>query len=255
MASGPILVLFARPPVAGRTKTRLAASIGEAGANEIYRAFLLDSIELVRRLSSHGVRPAIAWSDPPSGAEVDAGGAGSSRVAAMEAAARQAAAPSSPPPGFDLAGFEVLAQQGDDLGQRMSNCIAALLARGHDRVAILGADTPSLPVRHVVRAFELLRDQDLVLGPTTDGGYYLIGARCVVPEIFRGIPWGTPRVLEETLKVLRIFGMPRILLPIWGDVDTEEDLAELRRSLGALPETDPTARCTRAALARLSPAE
>ena len=147
----------------------------------------------------------------------------------------------------------MLAQEGDDLGQRMSNCIAGLLARGHDRVAILGSDTPSLPVQHLVRAFELLRDQDLVLGPTTDGGYYLIGARCVVLEIFRGIPWGTPRVLDETLRLLRIFGMPRILLPAWSDVDVAEDLGVLRESLGSLPESDPSARHTRAALARLTP--
>lgn len=233
---GPILVLFARPPVPGRTKSRLAAAIGEASAFELYTGFLQDSIDLVRRLSPHGIRPALAWSEP---------------VAAVSPG--REAAPGPDP--ADLAGFEVMIQEGEDLGQRMSNCFATLLARGHDRVVIIGADTPSLPLDHLQRAFELLRDRDLVIGPSRDGGYYLIGARCVVPEIFRGIPWGTDRVLEETLTILKIFGMPRVLLPEWGDVDTSEDLEALRASLAGLDPSDPAARHTRAALARIPQAE
>jgi rSAM/selenodomain-associated transferase 1 len=227
-ASGPILVLFARPPREGEAKTRLASSLGPEQAHAIYVAFLRDSIELLRRVSPWGIRAAIAWSSEISDAE----------VAAL---------------GEDLRGIETLRQQGDDLGQRMSSCIADLLAAGHDRVAIIGADTPSLPVEILKRAFELLRDRDLVFGPSTDGGYYLIGARSVVPEIFRGIPWGTGTVLAETLRILKIFGLPRVLLPEWADVDTPADLERLRAGLAALPETDPVARHTRAALRTLPP--
>lgn len=219
-------MLFARPPRLGAVKTRIAAALGDAAALELHTALLRDSIDLLRRASQYGVRPAIAWSEP---AAVPGGGAGLDE---------------------DLAGFEVLLQEGDDLGQRMSNCIASLLARGHDRVVIVGSDTPSLPIEHVQRALVLLRDQDLVIGPSTDGGYYLIGARSVVPEIFRGIPWGTDRVLADTLAILKIFGIPRVLLPEWADVDTPGDVEALRASLARLDPSDPRARRTRALLAR-----
>lgn len=221
---GPIAVLFARPPAAGRTKTRLAAAIGEEAALALYTAFLLDSLEILRRLSPEGVRAGIAWAEPP------------------DATAARTFAP-------HLHGFEPMSQHGDDLGQRMSGAIADLLARGHDRVVLLGADTPSLPVEFVIRAFTLLRDRDLVIGPSTDGGYYLIGARAIVPEIFRKIPWGTDRVLPETLAILKILGLPRVLLPEWSDIDSAEDLQSLRLALADLGPDDPTARHTRAALA------
>lgn len=221
-SAGPILVLFARPPKRGEVKTRLAAELGAEKALALYRAFLLDSIDLLHRVSPHGIRPAIAWSD----------GAAAAGTEFAEV----------------LRGVAILEQQGDDLGQRMSGALADLLARGHDRVAIIGADTPSLPIEHVLRAFELLRDRDIVIGPSADGGYYLLGARHVVPEIFRGIPWGTERVLEETLKVLKILGLPRVTLPVWRDVDGPEGLEELRRNLAGLRENDPTARHTRQVL-------
>ena len=222
-STGAILVLFARPAREGQVKTRMAAELGPARALELYTAFLRDSIEILRRVSPWGVRASIAWSEAIPEEE----------IAAL---------------GENLDGIEILRQEGVDLGQRMSSCFADLLSRGHDRVVIIGADTPSLPVEIVGRAFELLRDQDLVFGPSTDGGYYLIGARAIVPEIFRGIPWGTDRVLEETLKLLKILGMSRVLLPPWSDIDTGADLASLRASLAALPASDPSARHTRAAL-------
>jgi hypothetical protein len=223
--SGAILVLFARPAVPGEVKSRLAASLGEALALDLYLAFLRDSIELLHRVSPRGIRPAIAWAAPVPGSG-----------AAL---------------GDGLGGVEVLVQEGEDLGQRMSNCIAELLSRGHDRVVLIGADTPSLPLETLYLAFDKLRDRDLVLGPSRDGGYYLLGARSVVPEIFRGIPWGTDRVLVETLRILKILGMAPFLLPAWSDVDTIEDLERLRDVLAGLPESDPTARHTRSVLARL----
>lgn len=219
-------MLFARPPKAGYVKTRLSASIGEARAIELYMAFLKDSIELLHRVSPRGVRAGIAWAESPG------------PLPMLEDA---------------LAGLDVLVQDGDDLGQRMSSCFADLLARGHDCVALIGTDTPSLPLAFLHQAFDLLKDRDLVFGPSTDGGYYLIGARSVVPEIFRGIEWGSNRVLEDTLKILKIFGLPRVLLPVWSDVDTVEDLEALRRSLATLPPNEPTAKHTRALLAEWPP--
>ena len=148
----------------------------------------------------------------------------------------------------DLGGFEIMEQQGEDLGQRMANCFAFLLARGHDRVVIIGSDTPSLPPEHIQEAFELIQGRDVVLGPARDGGYYLIGARCVIPEILKGISWGTNQVLRETLVILKILGLPRVLLPECLDVDTVEDLEALRVELSGLSSANTTARHTRSVL-------
>ena len=268
---GPILVLFARRPRPGAVKTRLAAEIGDAGALAIHTACVRDSIGILRRTSPFGIRPAIAWldeavadtpagdpavraTDPSSGSPVDPPPGPASRTGADQGSGA-ATAPAVAPALFteDLAGFEKLKQHGEDLGQRMLDCMASLLARGHDRVAILGSDTPSLPVEILKRAFEQLRGHDVVLGPCTDGGYYLIGARCVVPEIFRDIPWGTDRVLADTLTLLKILGIGKALLPPWSDVDTAADLRELRAALAALAPGDPTARHTRAALEQVLP--
>ena len=254
---GPILVLFARRPRPGAVKTRLAAEIGDAGALAIHTACVRDSIGILRRTSPFGIRPAIAWLDEgPAGAP----GEPSSAPAATPSSAPRAERSSSSlslagqvPFDEDLGGFEKLEQHGDDLGQRMLDCMASLLARGHDRVAIVGSDTPSLPVEILKRAFEQLRGHDVVVGPCTDGGYYLIGARCVVPEIFRDIPWGTDRVLADTLTLLKILGIGKALLPPWSDVDTAADLRELRAALAALAPGDPTARHTRAALEQVLP--
>lgn len=226
-ASGAILVLFARPPRSGAVKPRLAAGLGDARALALYTAFLRDSIALVRRVSPWGIRGAIAWSEPPTADEL-----------------RSLAEPLAEP----LDGVETLAQGEGDLGQRLSSTLAYLLSRGHDRVLIMGADTPSLPPETIKSASELLRDRDLVFGPATDGGYYLIGARAVFPEIFRDIPWGTDKVLSETLRILKIFGIPRVLLQPWSDVDTPEDLDKLAAELRDLPANDPAARFTRAVL-------
>lgn len=226
-SSGAILVLFARAPKLGEVKTRLAAAVGEEKALALYRAFLFDSIELMHRVSPRGIRPAIAWAGSPA----------------------EAGAPFADV----LGGVEILEQEGDDLGQRMAATFADLFARGHDRIAIIGADTPSLPVEYLLRAFDLLRDRDIVLGPSSDGGYYLLGARAVVPEIFRGMSWGSGKVLDETLKVLKILGLPRVLLPVWRDVDAPEDLKELRRSFAEMRDGDPSARHTRALLAEWPP--
>jgi hypothetical protein len=230
---GPILVLFARPPRLGVVKTRLAATLGEEAALDLYRAFLRDSIALMRSVASHGIRPAIFWSSREAADEPALG-----EIASLE----------------DLSGFEIGTQDGEDLGQRMSGCLARLFSRGHDRVALIGADTPTLPARQIVGAFGLLRDRDFVLGPSRDGGTYFIGARCVVPEVFQRVPWGTGTVYRETLSLLKILGYSHASLPEWSDVDTVDDLETLRRSLAEVSRPASAGRHTRAALERLSDA-
>src|SRR5262245_18954895 len=137
----------------------------------------------------------------------------------------------------------------------MQAALLDLLPRRYRRVVILGADSPTLPVKLVVKAVTALADRDVVLGPADDGGYYLLGARTVIPEMFRGIAWGGPRVYADTVRILKLLGAAPVELPPWHDVDTPEDLARLRAELAAWPppgaEGEAPPRETARALARI----
>jgi len=202
------LVVFAREPVAGRVKTRLARKIGEGAALALYRAFLEDVVALTEGVAER--RLLRVAGDPES----------------------LAALPIARAP-----------QEGADLGARMDHAIRASLGEGP--VAIIGSDSPTLPRELLVEAFARLQKHDVVLGPSADGGYWLIGARVAVPELFGGIAWGTPEVLPETLR--RLSGRSHSMLPSWYDVDEEADLEYLRLHLRSLPGG--VARATRRVLA------
>jgi glycosyltransferase A (GT-A) superfamily protein (DUF2064 family) len=122
-------------------------------------------------------------------------------------------------------GFGLLAQASGDLGDRLAACLAGLLAAGADRVAIVGADTPHIPPASYQRAFALLDEADVVLGPALDGGYYLVAAKAARPELFVGIPMGTEVVLSTTLARAARSGLGVVLLPPLRDLDRVEDLA------------------------------
>jgi rSAM/selenodomain-associated transferase 1 len=145
----------------------------------------------------------------------------------------------------------LLPQGEGDLGARMRRMATAALARA-SRVVIVGSDLPTLPPHLIEAAFAALRRRRIVLGPSLDGGYYLIGLRAPVPDVFTRMPWGGPRVLERTLARLRRARIVPALLPCWYDVDTPADVALLARHLSvlALCGTRPCPRTARA-LARL----
>jgi len=126
------------------------------------------------------------------------------------------------PPG---ARFGLLAQGPGDLGDRLAACLADLLATGADRVTIVGADTPHVPIASYQQAFVLLDEADVVLGPALDGGYYLVAAKAARPELFIGVPMGTEMVLSETLARAARVGLVVGLLPPLRDLDRVEDLA------------------------------
>jgi 2-phospho-L-lactate guanylyltransferase (CobY/MobA/RfbA family) len=121
-------------------------------------------------------------------------------------------------------GFDLLAQGGGDLGDRLAACLADLLRAGADRVAMVGADTPHVPPASYRRAFALLDQADVVLGPALDGGYYLVAAKASRPELFVGVPMGTEMVLAETLTRAVRGGLAVALLPPLRDLDRVEDL-------------------------------
>lgn len=208
IANTPTLIVMAKEPSAGRTKTRLSPALSEQEAAELYRCFLLDTLELMRQIPD--VQPIIAYSPP-------------------EAAPffRRIASPD----------FDVFPQVGADLAERLNNVITYHIQRGYSPVVVIGSDSPSLPIVYVTQAFQALDDQavDVVLGPSDDGGYYLIGLRSPSPHLFQGIVMSTPTVAEETLQRAREHGLRVSCLPSWYDVDRTEDLERLVEELRLQP--------------------
>jgi len=133
------------------------------------------------------------------------------------------------------AGFQLVAQRGADLGQRLSALLTGLLERGHVGAIAIDSDSPTLPGEYVAEAAQVLAERrcDLVLGPCEDGGYYLVGLGSPQRALFEGIPWSTDAVFAMTLDKARARGLTVHILPRWFDVDTEADLRRLHADMTA----------------------
>ena len=200
----PIAVaIMAKAPQAGAVKTRLCPPLSSADAAALYRCFLLDKIEQVRSLTA--ASPAIAYF-PPEGRSFF-----------------EEVAPN----------FVLVPQRGADLGERLANSLGELLDRGHRGALAIDSDTPTLPLGFLQRALDLVMTPtiDVALGPTEDGGYYLIGLRTVYRELFEAMTWSTPQVFAETIRRAEAHGLRVACLPAWYDIDTADDLARLRATL------------------------
>jgi rSAM/selenodomain-associated transferase 1 len=184
-------------------KTRLCPPLSPAAAARLYRCFLLDVLDGVRALG--GITPVIAYAPRR---------------------ARDCFAALQP-------GALLVPQRGGPLGARMAGVFDRLFARGFGAVVLLGADSPNLPPRFLRGAVRALRGGavDGVIGPSEDGGYYLIGLRASCPALFTGIAWSTGRVLAQTRQQARRAGRRLRMLPAWYDVDTIEDLRRLSADL------------------------
>jgi len=201
------LVLFAKDPVLGKVKTRLEPFLDQAVILELYRAFLADSLEKI--CSVAGVDRFVEVSPD----------ARSGYFARWQADPRIS---------------QIRPQTGRDLGDKMKNAFRACFQAGYERVAIIGSDSPSLPRSYIEQAFNM--KEGLTLGPSTDGGYYLIAMAGEAVEVFEGVPWGGGRVLAETLVRARACGAVLSLLPAWYDVDWPEELRFLATHLQALAQ-------------------
>ncbi|MBW2462901.1 MAG: TIGR04282 family arsenosugar biosynthesis glycosyltransferase [Deltaproteobacteria bacterium] len=216
MTFAPIAV-FLRPPRPGTTKTRLTPSLGSIGAAALYEAFVEDVVARCR--GAPGLEPEL-WV---------AGDLDDPFIRGLCPELRRTRQP-------DL-----------DLGGRMAAALeAAVRARG--RGLVIGTDVPTLPAAHLVAARDALESADLVLGPSADGGYYLVGVRDNVPDVFRGVRYSTRHCLADTLKRARTAGVTVALLPPWYDVDTPQDLRLLRLHVALDPSR---ARATAARLAEM----
>lgn len=198
------LLVFARVPALGRVKSRLAAGVGQPAALAVYRELLAITRTAI---AASGV-PATVWLADTAGP----------KPTASEAA--------------DWPEMTICCQENGDLGQRMAAAFTAAFAAGAGRVAIIGTDCPGLQAAHLSQAFALLASHDVVLGPATDGGYYLLGLRQPQPELFQHKVWSTDSVLADTLADAQRLGLRVALLPELRDVDTVVDLVAWRAETG-----------------------
>lgn len=211
----PQLAVFARRPAPGRVKTRLAGTLGAERAAVLYRAFLADTIERAHKAAPGAVT---LWLAPEP--ERSARATIDDTLAALAE--------------LGVGAVPAALQEGGDLGARMAHAFEVLLP--HGPAAIVGSDAPDLPVEFLAAAFAALGDADLVLGPTEDGGYYLVAARRAVGDLFTGVTWSTATTFEETAQRAHARGWKLATLAPWRDVDDAEDFAALETRLARMPE-------------------
>lgn len=217
------LVLMAKAPREGEVKTRLIGALSAAEVTDLYLSFLRDTFALMEEVQAERETLSLALCYTPEGEEES-----------FEAVERE--------------GSLMLAQRGEDLGERLANCFTDFFELGFDSVAVIGADTPTLPAEYLDQAFAaLLREDDLVIGPAEDDGYYLVGMRKLHREIFAAIPWGTGGVLAATRERAGTANLNLISLPAWYDIDTPAELARLKAELKS---GKATARFTQESLAK-----
>ena len=197
----PHLLIFAREPVLGRVKTRLAAGIGPAAALAVYRELLVLTATAVVAAQV----PATVWL-----AEAPAAGD-----------------PTSSRPEWPGLPWRVQLAA-DLLGARMVQAFDAAFAAGAGRVVIIGTDCPGLSAELLRQAFDQLLTHELVIGPADDGGYYLLGMNQLHAELFDNKVWSTATVLSDTLADAARLGLRVAQLPTLHDVDSAQDLATWR---------------------------
>jgi hypothetical protein len=195
------LLLIAKRPAPGQTKTRLTPPLSGEQAAALYECFLRDTLELARAVP--GVVRLINYL--PHDAD--------------DYFRRLA-------PDFGL-----IPQIGEGLGERLDNVLAHCLNDGFRQAVIMDSDSPTLPAAYLAQAFDELERADVVLGPCDDGGYYLIGLTRPQPRLLREVQMSTPNVLNDTLALADELKLRTALLPMWYDVDTAAELERLRLEL------------------------
>ena len=196
------LIIFTRYPIAGQTKTRLIQELGAEGAAQLQKDMTERIVQICREMIK------------PNNIRLEVHFTGGSETLMQEWL------------GNDI---PLRAQEGNDLGQRMHSSFEKAWQNGAQRAVILGSDCPQLGVVIIKEALHALEKNHLVLGPSTDGGYYLIGTTCDLPKeiyslLFLNIAWGTADVFPETLRRARKNGLKTTILKELHDIDLPDDL-------------------------------
>lgn len=191
------LIVFTRYPEAGKVKTRLIPALGAAAAAALHQRMVEHTLEKARALRQ-GKKLAIeVWFT---------GGS----ISQMQ----------------DWLGTDVAyhPQTSGDLGDRMASAFKSAFSKDYDAAVIVGTDCPDLNSTLLGKSFDVLQQHELVLGPAIDGGYYLVGLRRFVPELFESIAWSTQAVLGQTLAIAQQLDLAPVLLDCLSDVDLPQDL-------------------------------
>lgn len=190
------VLFFVKYPVPGRVKTRLAEQIGQDVAADLYRNFVTDILATLKSLDAN-IKIVFAL--------------GGSQDQFQQWLGKE---------------YSYIPQVGQDLGQRLKNAFLQAFSDRFNRVVVIGSDSPDLPEKYLELAFHALDTNDVVIGPSSDGGYYLIGftREAFLPEAFEQISWSSNKVFEKTINILKQYRPNSYLLPQWHDVDTLVDL-------------------------------
>ena len=194
MHSTTAVVIFVRNPISGQVKISLAKDIGDERALEIYLQLLQNTLEITRGLS---FRKFIYYADEVSDYDL-----------------------------WSVPGYTKRKQNGNDLGERMHNSFKELFDQGFTRIIIIGSDCFQLKTENLEEAVALLESNAAVIGPASDGGYYLLGLTKFYPDLFINKPWSTDQVFEKTIKDLINQGISYALLEELSDIDDVTDLKE-----------------------------
>jgi hypothetical protein len=217
-----ILLVVAKAPAPGQTKTRLAGMLGADAAAAFYSCLLADTLDIARATAAllPGLTPGIAfW--PPDGEAYF-------RTLAPE--------------------FELILQEGETLGARLNHVLNSAFANGYAEAAVLSSDTPFVTPQALIEGFHALSTgYDAALGPCDDGGYYVLHVATPRPELLLPITMSTPTVTRDTLDAAAAAGLRVNMLPVTQDIDIPDDITRTLRESHALPPE--VARHSRAWLA------
>ena len=215
------VIVFAKNPIPNEVKTRLMPTLSPEQAATLYTAFLTDWCETLAKLTNVDI--VIAYTPPEAQRDLQA---------------------------LIGDGVTYIPQMGADLGERLTSATQWAAKQGYTKILFVGSDSPTLPISYISEAIRLLDSQGTVVGPSTDGGYYLIGFSAAalttaVPHVFEEIAWSTGDVLQQTVTRIREAEVTLGLLPLWYDVDTAEDLAFLHAHISAMRLSGDTVQAVR----------
>ncbi|NGP88677.1 TIGR04282 family arsenosugar biosynthesis glycosyltransferase [Fodinibius halophilus] len=189
-----VLVVFVKNPEVGKVKTRLAKTVGADVACRVYHQLLQLTRQRAKKITcarqlwySDYIDHNDEWNEDY---------------------------------------FEKKLQQGNGLGERMSHAFQHAFSEGFEQVVLIGSDCAELKEKHLRKAFRTLQNVDVVIGPSKDGGYYLLGMKEYLPGLFENIEWSTSQVFKETIYRIKKLDMTYEVLSELNDIDTEKDLQE-----------------------------
>lgn len=195
------LIIFAKEPEKDRVKTRLKDCLSSAQSLDLYKAFLKDTLEIAKNVKCED------------------------RLLAYESIGNPRYLKKIARP------FRLRKQKGRNLGGKMHDAFKFAIKNKATKAVIIGSDSPTLPLSYIEEAFRCLDRSDIVIGPSEDNGYYLIGLKKACFGIFEGVHWSSDRVFTETIKNVRRLNKKIFILNRWYDIDNAESLTYLKNEL------------------------